>query len=92
MDLPRVDDAITYPDSLRLWSYDRNIVDGFPGAFKDSKGISSWWLLDGGSVVPVLAMDLAPGDSVLDLCASPGGKSLLILQTMLPGRTLCKRT
>ena len=85
MELPKVDDNISYPDSLRLWCYDRSSIDGYPGAIKDSRGISSWWLLDGGSVVPVLALDLASGDSVFDMCASPGGKSLLMLQTALIG-------
>jgi 16S rRNA C967 or C1407 C5-methylase (RsmB/RsmF family) len=37
--------------------------------------------LDGGSVVPVLALDLREDDNVLDMCAAPGGKSLMIAQT-----------
>jgi len=45
-------------------------------------------------VLPVIALDLEPGCRVLDLCAGPGGKSLTILQTLLPGnwtiaRVLC---
>ncbi|KAH7726332.1 Bacterial Fmu (Sun)/eukaryotic nucleolar NOL1/Nop2p [Aphelenchoides avenae] len=89
VELPKVDDNISYPDSLRLWCYDRSSIDGYPGAVKDQRGISSWWLLDGGSVVPVLALDLASGDSVFDMCASPGGKSLLMLQTGLVGQLTC---
>lgn len=34
--------------------------------------------------MPVLALDLQPGDFVLDMCAAPGGKTLSILQTLLP--------
>lgn len=41
--------------------------------------------MDGASLLPVLAMGVNPGDRVLDMCAAPGGKSLLILQTLLPG-------
>jgi len=35
-------------------------------------------------VLPVLALDLQPGDAVLDMCAAPGGKTLSILQTLMP--------
>jgi 16S rRNA C967 or C1407 C5-methylase (RsmB/RsmF family) len=41
--------------------------------------------MDGASVLPVIALGLEPGSRVLDLCAAPGGKSLAILQTLLPG-------
>jgi len=41
--------------------------------------------MDGSSVLPVIALDVEPGCRVLDLCAAPGGKSLTILQTLLPG-------
>lgn len=43
------------------------------------------YLMDGASLLPVLALDLQPGERLLDLCAAPGGKTLLALQTMLPG-------
>lgn len=35
-------------------------------------------------MLPVLALDLQPGDVVLDMCAAPGGKALTILQTLMP--------
>lgn len=35
-------------------------------------------------MLPVLALDLQPGDAVLDMCAAPGGKALSILQTLMP--------
>jgi len=43
-----------------------------------------YYLLDGASVLPVLALDLQPGDAVLDMCAAPGGKILSIFQTLMP--------
>jgi len=41
--------------------------------------------MDGGSILPVLALDLKFGDRVLDMCSAPGGKALATLQTLLPG-------
>ena len=42
-------------------------------------------MMDAASVLPVIALDLQEDDHVLDLCAAPGGKTLTILQTQLPG-------
>jgi len=41
-------------------------------------------------LLPVLALDIQKGDTVLDLCAAPGGKTLAMLQTMLPSKVVCK--
>lgn len=40
--------------------------------------------MDGGSILPVLALDLQLDDNFLDMCAAPGGKSLAAIQTLLP--------
>jgi len=44
-----------------------------------------YYLMDGGSILPVFALDLKLGDRVLDMCSAPGGKALATLQTLLPG-------
>lgn len=41
--------------------------------------------MDASSILPVLALNLRPGDSVIDMCAAPGGKTLAMLQTSLLG-------
>ena len=46
---------------------------------------SDYYVMNASSLLPVIALNLQPGDKVLDLCAAPGGKSLAILLTMLPG-------
>uniref|UniRef100_A0A7E4VIT1 NOL1/NOP2/Sun domain family member 4 n=1 Tax=Panagrellus redivivus TaxID=6233 RepID=A0A7E4VIT1_PANRE len=85
----RKDDFIMYPRDLGLYAYPRGSLLDFPGPIKDKNQISSWWLLDGGSVLPVLALDLQPTDNVLDMCSAPGGKSLLIAQTGLFDKLTC---
>ena len=44
-------------------------------------------MMDAASVLPVIALDLQQDDSVLDLCSAPGGKTLAMLQTKLPGKS-----
>ena len=46
-----------------------------------------YYPMDGSSLLPVIALDVEPDCDVLDLCAAPGGKSLAILQTLLPGNS-----
>ena len=50
--------------------------------------VAEYYAMDAASLLPVLALGLEPGCSVLDMCAAPGGKALAILQTLLPG--LCR--
>ena len=45
--------------------------------------------MDLASVLAVVALNLRPGDRVLDTCSGPGGKALATLQTMLPSRLVC---
>ncbi|KAI8914128.1 S-adenosyl-L-methionine-dependent methyltransferase [Gorgonomyces haynaldii] len=54
----------------------------FPPPSADTHGIKDYYILDAGSVLATEALDIQPGDHVLDLCAAPGGKSLSILQRL----------
>ncbi len=38
----------------------------------------SWYWLDEASLLPALMLDPKPGHTVLDMCAAPGGKSLML--------------
>lgn len=49
----------------------------------------SYYLLDGASILPVLALDLRPNDICADYCAAPGGKALAMLMTLKPKYLLC---
>lgn len=52
----------------------------FPKQEKTSNGFFDYYLLDASSLLPVLALDICPDNTVLDMCAAPGGKSVLISQ------------
>nr|CAD7404094.1 unnamed protein product [Timema cristinae] len=75
---------LNFPDHLHILTFERGNVSYFPSPRRSSTGVFNYFLLDGGSLLPVLALDLQPGDKVLDMCAAPGGKSLMMLQTLYP--------
>ena len=72
------------PDNLQLYTYEQGNISTFRSPRRTTTGVSSHFLLDGGSILPPLALNIQPGDHVFDACAAPGGKSLLMLQTHLP--------
>jgi len=53
-----------------------------PNPGPTSNGLRDYYALDASSLLPVKLLNLLPGDRVLDMCASPGGKSLAILFTL----------
>ncbi|KAM9439408.1 5-cytosine rRNA methyltransferase NSUN4 [Clarias gariepinus] len=79
------DDPCTEPphihSDIQCFVFPRGDISRFKPARPDSAGLLSYYLLDAASVLPVLALDVQPGHTVLDLCAGPGGKTLAILQT-----------
>lgn len=87
--LPIKEDFIYYPRMLKIYAFPRGALMDYPAPWIDKKQTSGWWLLDGGSIVPVLALGITEKDHILDMCAAPGGKSLLMLQTGLPEKVVC---
>jgi 16S rRNA (cytosine967-C5)-methyltransferase len=55
--------------SLRTWR--RGDLPGWPG-FEDG----TWWVQDAAAAVPARLLAVKPGETALDLCAAPGGKTL----------------
>ncbi|XP_058817928.1 5-methylcytosine rRNA methyltransferase NSUN4 [Topomyia yanbarensis] len=84
-----MDNHFEIPEYLNIFSYERGNVSDFRSPRSCSTGVLSHFLLDGASILPALALDVQPGDRVLDACAAPGGKSLLLLQTLRPGTLVC---
>eukprot|EP00079_Xenopus_tropicalis_P018744 XP_004920926.2 PREDICTED: 5-methylcytosine rRNA methyltransferase NSUN4-like [Xenopus tropicalis] len=66
---------------LTCFKFSRGDISRFPQSRSDSFGLLEYYLMDAASLLPVLALDVQHGHSVLDLCAAPGGKTLALLQT-----------
>ncbi len=54
----------------------RGDVAAWP-AFEDG----SWWVQDAAAAVPARLLDVKPGETAVDLCAAPGGKTLQLAAT-----------
>ena len=80
---------LNFPGHLRCFTFPRSDLSDFPQPRPGSLGTLNYYCLDAASLLPVLALDVRPGHSVLDLCAAPGGKSLAILQTLYPSLLTC---
>ncbi|KAI8616947.1 S-adenosyl-L-methionine-dependent methyltransferase [Chytriomyces sp. MP71] len=50
----------------------------------DLKNIKTHYLMDAASILATEGLDIQPNDTVLDMCAAPGGKSFCILQRLGP--------
>lgn len=58
-------------------SFELDVKDEFPQPEKTEAGYLNYYLMDAASILPIEALDLHPGERVVDLCAAPGGKSFL---------------
>ncbi len=58
-------------------SFNHEVLETFPHPEKTEEGFLNYYLMDAASILPVEALDIRPGERVVDLCAAPGGKSLL---------------
>lgn len=83
------DRQIHYPENLHVYTYETGNTSTYKPPKRGVTGVFSHYLLDGASLLPVLALDIKPGDKVLDACAAPGGKSLIIAQTLHPQLLIC---
>ncbi|XP_050440644.1 5-methylcytosine rRNA methyltransferase NSUN4 [Adelges cooleyi] len=83
------DKPLVIPSHLQVYTFDRGDTSPFPHPRTGITNVSNYYLMDGGSIVPVLALDLKVGDRVLDMCSAPGGKALVMLQTLLPDSLVC---
>ncbi|XP_039275582.1 5-methylcytosine rRNA methyltransferase NSUN4-like [Nilaparvata lugens] len=83
------EDQLRFPAHLNVYAYEMGNVTEFQPAGKGRTNVLNYYLMNASSLLPVLALDLNPGDTLLDMCAAPGGKSLLALQTLHPEYVVC---
>lgn len=80
------EEPINLPSMLKVYAFAKGDISDFPQPKMDHHlKVLDYYALDGASLLPVLALDIQAGEKVLDLCAAPGGKTLIALQTILPG-------
>ncbi|KAL7646272.1 UNVERIFIED_CONTAM: hypothetical protein RMT77_003181 [Armadillidium vulgare] len=84
-------EPITWPENLKFFSFVKGeTISTFPSPVpSNTVPTFTHYLINAASILPVLALDIEQGDDVLDLCSGPGGKSLAILQTLLPNSLVC---
>ncbi|XP_029899977.1 tRNA (cytosine(34)-C(5))-methyltransferase, mitochondrial [Myripristis murdjan] len=61
----------------------------FPSPAHRPGQLKQYYLLNAASLLPVLALKVRDGETVLDLCSAPGGKALAIMQTATPALLCC---
>ena len=84
-----VDPSLPWPSALRCYTFPRGVIQKLPAPKTGLLGTSNYYCMDAASLLPVLALDLRPGCSVLDMCSGPGGKALVMLQTLYPASLVC---
>ncbi|XP_062384947.1 5-methylcytosine rRNA methyltransferase NSUN4 [Sardina pilchardus] len=67
--------------NVKCLVFPKGDISRFKPATLDSSGFLRYYLMDAASVLPVLALNVQKEESVLDLCAAPGGKTLALFQT-----------
>lgn len=67
----------------RKQDYESDVVT-LPAAEKASNGLLTHSSLDAASVLAIHILQVVPGDNVLDLCATPGGNSVTLAQSIWP--------
>lgn len=83
------DYTFDFPENLHIFTYETGNVSKYKAPRRCLTKVFSHYLLDGASVLPPLVLNVKPGDLVLDACSAPGGKSLVMLQTLFPDILVC---
>ncbi|ESO84954.1 hypothetical protein LOTGIDRAFT_131154, partial [Lottia gigantea] len=77
-------EKLDLPENLKVFTYKPGNISDFPPPKPDKSKLLGYYLLDASSILPVISLNIKPGEKVLDLCAAPGGKTLTMLQSLIP--------
>lgn len=84
------DDEFRYPNNLLIYSYKRCDTTKFQRVLPtENNGRLSHFTMNGSSILPPLMLNIQPNEKIFDACSSPGGKALLLLQTLIPISIVC---
>lgn len=72
-----------FPSSLKCYIHSYPLR--FPSQVHIPGQLKQYYLLNAASLLPVLALKVRDGETILDLCSAPGGKALVIMQCATPG-------
>lgn len=61
----------------------------FPRQAHRPSCLKQYYLLNAASLLPVLALQVKNGETILDLCSAPGGKAIAIMQSCNPALLCC---
>lgn len=77
-------------DQLKVYTFPRGSWSTFQNPQTTPvANLLNYYLMDGASLLSVLALDIRYDDICADYCAAPGGKSLAMLMTLKPKYLLC---
>jgi 16S rRNA C967 or C1407 C5-methylase (RsmB/RsmF family) len=56
---------------------------------RTAEGLKKYYVMDPASIICAKSLNVQEGDFVLDMCAAPGGKSLILLESIKSGELWC---
>lgn len=84
------DHEFRYPNDLLIYSYRRCDVTKIQRVKPtENNDRLSHFVMNGSSIFPPMMLNVQPNDKIYDACSSPGGKALLLLQTLVPIHIVC---
>jgi len=51
----------------------------------NEQGLKKYYIMDPASILCAQSLEIEAGDHVLDMCAAPGGKTLILLEKIIDG-------